>query len=220
MKRLLGIVLVLCLGACSVAFQDSVRSSGTYCSTSRFWYVSDFLVAAGLTYIVVSTDPGETGAYAPGGVLAASALYGVWKRRNCVRHQETATPEQWARDSARKSRRDAAQAEQMRNLTARLQESQSAPPPTSTPAPSSQPPAQTRPPTSRPGRQTTNTPPGNSSPPGGACRCRGYPVGHPRATEQRPESCSAMPASAASSCDASCKAQGYAIGLFRSMSSC
>lgn len=220
MKRMLCVLLVLCVGGCSVVFQDSVRSSGTACSTSRFWYASDFLMAAGIAYLVATEAPDETGGYVPVGVLALSGAIGVWKRGNCVRHQETATPEQWARDSAREAERDAARAEQLRNMTSRMQQPPSpAPQPVSTgPGPSGSPP------TSRPARDTSNasppSPPPSSTPMGGACRCRGYPVGHPRASEQRPESCSMMEGGAAASCDSSCKAQGYAIGVFRSASSC
>lgn len=219
MKRMLGVLLVLCVSGCSVVMQDSVRSSGTGCSTSRFWYASDFLMAAGLTYLVVTEAPDEGGAYVPVGVLAASGAIGVWKRSNCVRHQETATPEQWARDSARESERDAARAEQLRNMTTRMKESSSVSPPVSTPSPSG-PPA----PTSRPGRELPDASPASTPPTstqlGGTCRCRGYPLGHPRATEQRPESCTASKDGAASSCDSSCKAQGYAIGVFHGLSSC
>lgn len=223
MKRMLGVLLVLCVSGCSVVLQDSVRSSGTQCSSSRFWYASDLLMAAGLAYLVVSEAPDEGGAYVPVGVLAASGAIGVWKRSNCVRHQETATPEQWARDSMRESQRDAARAEQMRNMTERMKQSRSAPPPASTPSPS-RPPAPTGQPTWRPKRQPPDTSPA-SRPPigtdlGGTCTCRGYPLGHPRAKEERPESCRPSKDDTASSCDITCKAQGYAIGLFNGWSRC
>lgn len=228
MRRLVGVVLalcLLCLGSCSLAFQDSVRSSGTACSTSRFWYMSDFVMAAGLTYLVATNGDGEAGPYIPGGVLAASGLIGVWKRGNCVRHRETATPEQWARDSERESQRDAARAAQMRDMAARMRQ------PAYTPQPGTQPtytsgPASTPPPTYTPGPTSTPRPQPTSTPPrekaalDGTCRCRGYPLGHPRAKEQRPELCTPMKSTYHDTCDSSCKAKGYAIGLANVFESC
>jgi hypothetical protein len=218
MQRLLGLVFALSLCSCSVAFQDSVRSSGTYCSTSRLWYVSDFVMSAGLTYLVVSTDADEAAAYVPGALLATSGLIGVWKRGNCVRHRQTASPEQWARDSERESARDAARAERTREMSERMRQPTSAPPPISTSQPSSAPPSSPPQPSIRP--QATGTPARSNSQPDGACVCRGYPLGHSRAAEQRPELCAPMTSTDAASCDSSCKTKGYAIGLFRGTSSC
>ena len=56
----------------------------------------------------------------------------------------------------------------------------------------------------------------------GSCTCKGWPLGTDpkRAAQPRAERCQAMAGSAASSCDTTCKAQGYAIGLFSSFGSC
>ena len=51
----------------------------------------------------------------------------------------------------------------------------------------------------------------------GACTCQGWPMGHPKARERRPESCQPMSSGNANSCDTTCKAKGYSIGLYNSM---
>lgn len=129
-------VVALCLSmSCSVFFQDSVRSSGVYCSTSRFWYASDFLLSIGLVAALASaSNQTEAGEFIPSGVLALSGLYGIYKRGNCVRYRETATPEQWAHDSEEQNRKDEAQQRAMQNAIQQLHDSQpsgdSTPPPT------------------------------------------------------------------------------------------
>jgi len=132
--------------SCSLAFQDSVRSSGTQCSTSRFWFLSDFLLAGGFAYLVAVND-GPAESYIPAAALGGSGLIGIYKRRNCVRHRETAPPEAWARDAERARQEDAARAQVMRDMTQRMQE----------PAASSSPPSGGSPPA--PAYGTTSGPP-------------------------------------------------------------
>ena len=94
---LLLFLLGFFLSGCSLGFQKSVRSSGTLCSNSRGWYIADATLGAAAGYFA-ATELNEGTAFIPAGVLLASAAVGVYKRRNCVHHQETATPEQWAQD--------------------------------------------------------------------------------------------------------------------------
>jgi len=119
MRRGLIVVLVLMSMSCSIAFQDSVRSSGTQCSTSRFWFLSDFLIAGTFSALVANID-GPAESYIPAAVLAGSGLIGIYKRHNCVRYRETAPPEAWARDAERARRDDEARAQAMREMTARM----------------------------------------------------------------------------------------------------
>lgn len=82
--------------SCSVAFQASVRSSSVYCSTSRFYYISDLLIAGTGTFLLANAGNGEALAYVGPGLFAGSALIGIIKRNHCVRLRETAPPEVWA----------------------------------------------------------------------------------------------------------------------------
>jgi len=123
------IVLLLVLSmSCSVAFQDSVRSSGTQCSTSRFWWVSDLLIAGTFAALVANID-GPPESYIPAGVFVGSGLIGIYKRGNCVRYRETAPPEAWARDAERARVKDEQQAAAMRDLRQSMNEPPPPPPP-------------------------------------------------------------------------------------------
>lgn len=144
---LLGPLLGLSLGSCATLVQDSVRSSGVYCSTSRFYYLTDLVLATGLAVGVSSID-GPPESYLPTAVLAGSGVYGIFKRGRCLRHRETATPEEWARDAARESDKDAARFAAMRSMAANLR----TPPP-----PESAPPAATAPPASSPSPATSGS---------------------------------------------------------------
>lgn len=102
MKRslvLLAMVVAVSQMSCSVLFQRSVRSSSVYCSNSRFWYMSDVVIGGGMTY-VAAAKANDSRAYIPGAVFFSSALLGIYKRHNCVKWQEKAPPEEWARMAA------------------------------------------------------------------------------------------------------------------------
>ena len=128
----IALLLVLSM-SCSVAFQDSVRSSGTQCSTSRFWWVSDLLIAGTFAALVANID-GPPESYIPAGVFVGSGLIGIYKRGNCVRYRETAPPEAWARDAERARVKDEQQAAAMRDLRQSMTEP---PPPSPSPPPAS-----------------------------------------------------------------------------------
>lgn len=98
------LVLGLLLTGCSVGFQKSVRSSGTLCSDSRGWFIADATIGGAAGYFA-ATELNEPTAFIPTGVLLASAVYGAYKRRKCIGHRESATPEQWARDRDRALRK-------------------------------------------------------------------------------------------------------------------
>src|SRR5258705_6697061 len=96
--RLAAIVLAcctVCTMSCSVVFQDSVRSSSVYCSTSRFWFLSDFLLTGTYLYAMSRANPPPVG-YAPAAVFGGSGLIGIYKRHNCVEWRAHAPPEVWA----------------------------------------------------------------------------------------------------------------------------
>ena len=155
---MLALVLVASLStSCSIALQDSVRSSGVYCSTSRFYIISDLLLAAGFAALVSAND-GPAESYIPAGLLVGSSLIGIYKRGNCVRHRATATPEEWARDAEREDRKDAEQMARMRNLAHQMDQPTYAPQPTYTPSQPTYTPSQ---PTYTPS-QPTYTPPASS----------------------------------------------------------
>jgi hypothetical protein len=98
-RYVLALAAALVSSSCSVAFQRSVRSSSVYCSDSRFWYLSDIVIGGGMTY-VAATRTNDSRAYIPGAVFLGSSLIGIYKRHNCVRWQEKAPPEEWARMAA------------------------------------------------------------------------------------------------------------------------
>ena len=93
--RLAAIAIACCTMSCSVVFQDSVRSSSVYCSTSRFWYLSDFVLTGTYLYAMSRADPPPVG-YAPAAVFGGSGLIGIYKRHNCVKWRASAPPEVWA----------------------------------------------------------------------------------------------------------------------------
>src|SRR5687767_5185940 len=97
MKWRFVVLAVVCSTGCSVGFQRSVRSSSVYCSESRFWYLSDFVLAGAYTY-AMSRVPESLGAkgYIPTAVFAGSGLIGIYKRHNCVKWRKEAPPEVWA----------------------------------------------------------------------------------------------------------------------------
>jgi hypothetical protein len=87
--------------SCSVTLQDSVRSSSVDCSTSRGYYVADFLIAASAAG-AAATAPGlpseaRAAGFVDTAVFGASALYGVYKRNRCMRWRDTAPREEWER---------------------------------------------------------------------------------------------------------------------------
>jgi len=96
MRRILIVLALASTLSCSVAFQASVRSSSVNCSTSRFYYISDLLIAgAGVAAFASAGNP-DTAVYVLPGLFAGSALIGIIKRNHCVRFRETAPPEVWA----------------------------------------------------------------------------------------------------------------------------
>jgi len=110
MKRLLIVPLVAAITAggagCSIAFQDSVRSSSVYCSTSRVWAAGDLVMAGGGVFALSRGAEGK--AVGPVvGLLVASAVIGLYKRHNCVNFRETAPPEVWAAAEAAEQQRQA-----------------------------------------------------------------------------------------------------------------
>jgi hypothetical protein len=78
--------VLLCASSCSVAFQKSVRSSKADCSDSRFWWMSDVLIAGGLAY-AASANGAPATAYSLPALFIGSALIGSMKRGNCVRYR-------------------------------------------------------------------------------------------------------------------------------------
>jgi hypothetical protein len=138
MKRFRPVLLLLAvcvLSACSVAFQDSVRSSGVYCSTSRFYYVSDIVLATAFTVAAAKNNVPAV-SYTPAGALALSSAYGWWKRGNCIEHREHATPEMWAHDSQKQRENDQRQSAAVAAFSAELARQQQSggaatPPPSS-----------------------------------------------------------------------------------------
>ena len=97
MPSKLLLALVTLSMSCSVLLQDSVRSSSVYCSTSRFYYLADLVIAgAGAYAITRPSNPPNSLVWIPVGVEVGSAAIGILKRHNCVRWRETAPPEVWA----------------------------------------------------------------------------------------------------------------------------
>lgn len=87
--------------SCSVVLQDGVRSSGTECSESRFYYLTDLLAAAAWTGVIASRTVTENGvsmqangpvAYTPAALLVGSALIGIYKRNHCVGYRKAHPP--------------------------------------------------------------------------------------------------------------------------------
>jgi len=110
----LAALIGLATSGCSLVFQDSVRSSSVYCSTSRFWYLSDFVMAGGLVYAATRANP-PPAAYGGPALFAGSGLIGIYKRHHCERFRATAPPEVWAA---------AAEAERVRAEQRRIQAEQ------------------------------------------------------------------------------------------------
>src|SRR5262245_23946222 len=106
------LLMVATSSGCSVFFQDSVRSDGVYCSTSRFWVASDVALAGVAVY--GASESGEKGMLIPAGTFAASAAYGLFKRSRCISYRSNASYETWQRDTAEQERRDEAQMNAMR----------------------------------------------------------------------------------------------------------
>jgi len=163
-RKLVVVVALASSLSCSIAFQDSVRSSGTQCSTSRFWYVSDFILAVAFVAAIQAgqsdTSNVSPATYIPAGLFVGSGLIGIYKRGNCVRYRETATPEMFARDEADQQRKDAAQLAAMSAMAHQMSQPSQADGATAPPPSSSAPP-----PTYAPPPSSYTPPPSSSSPP-------------------------------------------------------
>ncbi|MEO8705181.1 MAG: hypothetical protein ABI867_34365 [Kofleriaceae bacterium] len=98
MRAVAALAITIACSACSLGFQQSVRGRSVYCSTSRFWYLSDLLIGGAATYVLATKAQDAPGiAYAPGGLFLGSAALGIYKRHNCVRWRETAPQAEWDR---------------------------------------------------------------------------------------------------------------------------
>jgi hypothetical protein len=95
------LAILLACSSCSLAFQESVRSRSVYCSTSRFWYLSDLVIGGAGTYVLATRAKDAPGlAYAPGALFLGSGVLGIYKRHNCARWRETAPQAEWDRMAA------------------------------------------------------------------------------------------------------------------------
>jgi hypothetical protein len=101
-QRIFALLLLLAATSCSLVLQDGVRRRSVYCSTSRFYWMSDVLVGAASTYVAATRIPDRhvEVVYAPSALFLGSGLLGIYKRHNCVRWRETAPPEEWERMAA------------------------------------------------------------------------------------------------------------------------
>jgi hypothetical protein len=116
--------------SCSVALQPSVRSASVECSTSYGYAATDVVLAGGFAFAASrGTDKSPQPQYVPyseigAGVMAASALLGLYKRHNCVRWRETAPPEVWAEVAERHRREAEAQAQAIAEAARQQEEAQ------------------------------------------------------------------------------------------------
>gem|GEM_PF-774274 len=83
--------------SCSVAFQDSVRSSQRECSTSLGWVASDLILAGGAAFVASRGSEQDPQAFVVpaqifAGLFVASAAIGVYKRHHCGVYQEEHPP--------------------------------------------------------------------------------------------------------------------------------
>jgi hypothetical protein len=92
-RFIVPVVIVATMSAsCSIAFQDSVRSSQRDCSTSLGWVASDLLLAGGMAFVASrgsDDDPQQfvLPAQILAGMFVASAAIGVYKRHHCGVYQ-------------------------------------------------------------------------------------------------------------------------------------
>lgn len=96
-KRIIVSLAIVALASCSVAFQDSVRSSQRDCSTSLRYVVTDLIDAGGMAFVASrGTDQDGQQFVLPAQILAAafvaSAAIGVYKRHHCAVYQEEHPP--------------------------------------------------------------------------------------------------------------------------------
>lgn len=101
MRRLLALLALTLLGACSLLLQDGVRSRSVYCSTSRAYYITDLALGGIYTYVAATRIPDKQAAvYAPSALFLGSGVLGIYKRHNCVKWREEAPQAEWDRMAA------------------------------------------------------------------------------------------------------------------------
>jgi hypothetical protein len=119
MWRIPLVIAIVACTSCATTIQSSVRTASVRCDNGFFWVGTD--VVLGSTAAWVGTRVGDGTPLAPptsyliAGTFAASALYGLYKRHNCVHWQETAPPEVWQAVIEAEQRQAAANAEAQRH---------------------------------------------------------------------------------------------------------
>lgn len=130
MRFLASLVIATLLSGCGWVMVNNPRRSGLDCTDSRFWPITDFVIAGAGAAALAQSGGGEGQAFAGPAFFVATGLWGLVKVGRCKKLWREATPEQIAmfnqqmaaRRAAEEAARQAAAAEYQRQQQIALEQ--------------------------------------------------------------------------------------------------